>query len=225
MLSEKSVELNLTAELLNFLWTVTGSTHTAIGPSQAEESKLGFDVSFHGSGVAAALVQYKRAYVDGAIWTWRLNRTKKQDQHQLLQILESLGYPVVYAFPLFATPGELVALRRKLLRATAWYPPSAIKPPGGPTGHHEVSFDTATGTWWVASPDRVELSAPHSVEFLINGLQRAAQQRMSIEEFAGSINQVMSAATERAVSSEETNANDNMQGQALLIRASEQMPL
>jgi hypothetical protein len=40
MISEKTVELNVTAELLNWLRYVTGRTHTAIGPSQRAEAKL-----------------------------------------------------------------------------------------------------------------------------------------------------------------------------------------
>lgn len=56
------------------------------------------------------------------MWTWKLNRTTRRDQHTRLQFLESLGYPVFYAFPHFATPAQLVALRRRLLVTTSWYP-------------------------------------------------------------------------------------------------------
>jgi hypothetical protein len=226
MLSEKSVELNVTAELLAWLSWITGVTHTAIGPSQADEAKVGYDVSFHGGGVAAALVQYKRAYVDGATWTWRLNRTKKRDQHQRLQLLESAGFPVAYAFPLFATPAELVSRRRRLLLATAWYPPSAINPPGGPTGHHEVSWDSGSDTWWVASPDRIQIGRPHTIDLLVNGFQRRANQRMPIEEFVGTINRIMMASdADGAGSDADAAPDDNTQGQALLIRTAEPVQL
>jgi hypothetical protein len=223
MLSEKSVELNLTAELLAWLSWITGDTHTAIGPSQVEEANVGFDVSFHGGGVAAALVQYKRAYVDGATLTWRLNRTKKRDQHRRLQVLESLGYPVLYAFPFFTTPSELVARRKRLLLATAWFQPSAINPPGGPIGHHEVIYDVATDTWWVASPDRVQLDRPHTIDVLLEGLRRRPDQQVSVEEFAATINRIMASAmdSENADSSPEDADREAMQGQVLLIRASE----
>src|SRR5687768_4696683 len=115
MISEKTVELDVTAEMLAWLRWVTGDTHTAIGPSQAQEAILGYDVSFHASSTAAALIQYKRAYVNGSLWTWRLNRTKRKDQHVRLQLLEAQGSPVFYAFPHFATVANLVSSRRRLL--------------------------------------------------------------------------------------------------------------
>ncbi len=112
MISEKTVELNVTAELLAWLRYATGITHTAIGPSPQQEAVWGYDVSFHGGSTAAALIQYKRAHVTGTVWTWKLNRTVRRDQHARLQFLESRGYPVFYAFPHFAMPIQLVALRR-----------------------------------------------------------------------------------------------------------------
>src|SRR5688572_16794133 len=112
MISEKTVELNVTAELLNWLRYLTGVTHTAIGPSLSQEGVWGYDVSFHGTASSAALIQFKRAYVKGPLWTWHLNRTSNQDQHARLQFLESQGYTVFYAFPYFATPTQLVARRR-----------------------------------------------------------------------------------------------------------------
>lgn len=116
MISEKTVELSTTAELLAWLYRTTGVTHTAIGLTMRQEGVLGHDVSYHGSSAAAALIQYKRANVDKPLWTWRLNRTAKQDQHKRLQYLESCGYPVFYAFPHFASISELVSLRVQLLK-------------------------------------------------------------------------------------------------------------
>jgi hypothetical protein len=43
LISEKTVELNLTAELLSWLLKVTGRTHYVVAPSQRLEAKLGFD--------------------------------------------------------------------------------------------------------------------------------------------------------------------------------------
>lgn len=219
MLSEKSVELNLTAELLTWLRYVTGVTHTAIGPSQAEEGVWGYDVSFHGGGSAAALIQYKRAYVNGSIWTWRLNRTKRQDQHARLQFLESVGYPVFYAFPQFATPSQLAAWRRRLLTATWWYPPSYINPPGGPTGHHEVTLDTSSGVWTVHSPEPVQIRPPLTIAALAHELEEHAERDMSIEEFVSTINRVMLAADHTFESvGNELEAESDFAGQSLVIR-------
>ena len=167
---------------------MTGITHTAIGPSQPQEAVCGYDVSFHGGSTSAALIQYKRAYVDGAVWTWKLNRTARQDQHKRLQLLESLGYPVFYAFPYFATPTDLVALRRRLLPATFWYPPSYVQPPGGPSGHHEVTYHVGTGKWQVSWPESVDLRPPVTIGAVVQAMEDQAQRQMSIEEFAATVN-------------------------------------
>ena len=127
-------------------------------------------MSFHGGGSAAALIQYNRAYVAGTVWTWQLNRTARQDQHARLQFLESLGYPVFYAFPHFATPSELVALRRRLLVNTSWYPPSFLNPPGGPCGYHEVTFDVSTGRWQISSPEGMDLRPPLTISDVIHAM-------------------------------------------------------
>lgn len=219
MISEKSVELNTTAELLVWLYYVTGITHTAIGPSQQEEAVWGYDVSFHGSSTAAALIQYKRAYVAGSVWTWKLNRTKRRDQHVRLQFLESLGYSVFYAFPHFATPAELVAFRRRLLVQTSWYPPSYIQPPGGSSGHHEVTHDVSTGKWQVSSPDSIDLRPPLTIADVVRSMEDQAGRHSSIEEFAATINRVMLAADHQfATAGEEIDAESDFVGQSLLLR-------
>jgi len=169
MISEKTVELNVTAELLNFLFTVTKRTHTAIAPSQRAEGKLGYDVAYRGSA-RVALIQYKRAYPNGSVWSWRLNRTRLKDQHQRLQRLESLGLLVFYAFPYFCMPAEVASKRMQLLKWTFWYRPSAIKPPGGPTGYHNVFFDSNCARWWVSSPEEFNLPAPLSISAVVNSL-------------------------------------------------------
>lgn len=219
MISEKTVELNTTSELLAWLYYVTGVTHTAIGPSQQQEGTWGYDVSFHGGSTAAALIQYKRAYVAGSVWTWKLNRTTRQDQHARLQFLESLGYPVFYAFPQFATPAQLVALRRRLLVATWWYPPSYIQPPGGPLGHHEVTYDAGTGKWQVSSPERVDLRPPLTIGHVVQAMEDQARRHMSIEEFAATINRVVLAADQQfSAAGDEREAESDFTGQSLLLR-------
>ena len=219
MISEKTVELNTTAELLAWLYYVTRITHTAIGPSQRQEAVWGYDVSFHGGSTAAALIQYKRAYVAGTVWTWKLNRTTRQDQHARLQFLESLGYPVFYAFPHFATPAQLVALRRRLLVATSWYPPSYIQPPGGSSGYHEVTHDLSTGRWQVSSPEPVDVRPPLTISDVVQAMEEQARRHMSIEEFAATLNRTMLAADQQfSKAGDELEAESDFSGQSLLLR-------
>jgi hypothetical protein len=159
MISEKTVELNLTAELLNWLWKVTARTHYVIAPSQREEARLGFDAGFHSSG-PSAFIQFKRAYRTGAVLTWKLNRTADEDQHQKLQQLEATGVAVFYAFPLFSEAAQVAKGRRRLLLNTVWVRPSALNPSGGPVGPHDLIHDTAAGTWTLASPDSIRVEVP-----------------------------------------------------------------
>jgi hypothetical protein len=159
VITEKTVELNLTAELLNWLYGITKRTHYVIAPSQQQEGKLGFDAGFYGSG-PGLFIQFKRAWVKKSVWTWRLNRTAEEDQHERLQILESLGVPVFYAFPQFSTTQELVQWRRQLLTHTLWVRPRELRPPGGPTGPHDLLFDAASGSWQLSSPEPLSIEQP-----------------------------------------------------------------
>src|SRR5437016_4904662 len=106
MISEKTVELNLSRQMCEWFQFLTGLPHFVVGPTQREEGVLGYDVEFVG-GVRAVLVQFKRAYVAGNRWTWLLNRTRSTDQHSRLQSLEQTGLIVFYAFPHFATTADL----------------------------------------------------------------------------------------------------------------------
>lgn len=97
MISEKTVELNLTTEFINWLSHQHNTPYFALGPTQAQEAQWGFDAGVFGNSTGA-LIQYKRAYVNGSVWEWRLNRTKAKDQLFRLQQLEAAGHAVFYAF-------------------------------------------------------------------------------------------------------------------------------
>jgi hypothetical protein len=154
MISEKTVELNLTTELVNWLFYTTRIRPYILAPSQQQEGFWGFDTSIGFPGGTGILIQYKRAYVNRLpVYRFHLNRTKKRDQHLRLQILESTGFPVYYAFPIFHMPAEIIGNRRRLLLRTEFVRPSRIRPIGGPTGHHEVQHNAATGQWTVHSDD------------------------------------------------------------------------
>lgn len=185
MISEKTVELNLTTELINWLYTVTEQTHYALAPSQREEGTLGYDVALLGSG--AILIQYKRAYVEGTNWSWNLNRTQQKNQHSLLLDLEAQGFPVFYALPHFNTPAHIAARRRRLLLDTFWFPPSSIRPPGGPNGHHEVHYDESSRRWWVTSQQEVEMPPPLDLNYLSVALG-SATDHSNLEKMLEALN-------------------------------------
>lgn len=181
MISEKTVELNLTTEFINWLSHLSNSPYFAVGPTQAQEAKWGFDVGVFGNATGV-LIQYKRAYVNGSVWKWKLNRTKAKDQLYLLQQLEAAGHTVYYAFPYFHTISDIQAHRRKLLLHTFWFKPSQINPVGGPNGHHEVCFDSVTGKWTVHSEEGTDLPQPGSIAEVINGIENPENRLSSLAE-------------------------------------------
>lgn len=67
MISEKTVELNLTTEFINWLSHQNNIPYFAVGPTQGQEAKWGFDAGIFGA-TTGALIQYKRAYVTGTTW-------------------------------------------------------------------------------------------------------------------------------------------------------------
>lgn len=181
MISEKTVELNLTTEFINWLSHQHNTSYFAVGPTQAQEAQWGFDAGIFGNSTGA-LIQYKRAYVNGTTLEWRLNRTKAKDQLQRLQQLEAAGHAVFFAFPHFHTLSQIQSHRRRLLVQTSWFKPSQIMPAGGPNGHHEVRFDSATNKWSVHSEQRVDMPQPVSLAELNRAIDNPQNRLSSLAE-------------------------------------------
>jgi len=194
MISEKTVELNLTAELLAWLYGLTGHTHFVVAPTQRAEGKLGFDAGFYGPG-PGVLIQFKRAHVRGSVWCWQLNRTKLRDQHRRLQRLDAAGIPVFYAFPHFHRVREIVKWRRQLLVHTFWIRPSSLNPPGGPTGHHDLFLDASTKTWRLTSPDPIDLNPDTSLGQIGAVMERTSPEG-TMEQLMTTINAAMFGSSE-----------------------------
>lgn len=159
MISEKTVELNLTTEWINYLGHIQGRVFYAIAPSQRLEGRLAIDVSVQ-SGASGILFQYKRAYLRDPVFEWRLNRTRRQDQHYRLLTIELLGFPVFYGLPAFTTPSKVAMWRRRLLTHTFWHRPSNFSLPGGPIGHHKVFYDSSAQSWWCQSNQQGSVLSP-----------------------------------------------------------------
>lgn len=164
MISEKTVELNLTTELVNYLYVVTGVRPYILAPSQTQEGVLGFDatIGFPGTG-RPYLIQYKRAEfrVRKNEYLYHLNHTAKQDQHLRLYILERMGWDVFYALPLFHTPTQVITNRQHLLPKTLYIKPSSMIPVGGISamvGHHEVRHNLTTGITKIYSEEGKEIN-------------------------------------------------------------------
>lgn len=159
MISEKTVELNLTTELVNWNFHVSGTRPYILAPSQRAEGILGFDVSVGYPGGNPTLIQYKRAYFKSRSneLEFHLNRNTRQDQHLRLFILELLGHDVYYALPLFYQPTEVIRFRRRLLIKTLFLKPSWIIPIGSLTGHHEIKYNLTTSRITVHSEEGKEI--------------------------------------------------------------------
>ena len=163
-ISEKTVELNLSIEIANFLFARHRRPAFAWGPTLREEARWGFDAAYGLQG-RFIYIQFKRAYPEGAGHLFHLNRTKARDQHQKLQALELAGVAVRYALPRFTTMHHIERYRRRLLIPphTAWLRPSQIPVPNAGVGHHDLHIHRHRR--WLTS-DPVEMDSGDDNPFL-----------------------------------------------------------
>lgn len=182
MLSEKTIELNLTTELLNWYWSRQRRPAVAIGPTLREEARYGYDVAIHGAH-HATLIQFKRAEPEPGGLVYKINFTKAQDQHEKLLVLERRGHDVRYGFPLFYEASDLIGYRRRLLTITAWPKPSQLPFVPGPTGHHYVHHEFSSGRWFTTSePYEMQsppLGEPSQLETIFGATDDGAEGRLA----------------------------------------------
>ena len=100
IISEKTVELNLSIEIANFLYSRHGRPAFAWGPTLRQEARWGFDAAYGING-RFIYVQFKRAHDEAPGHRFELNRTAARDQHRKLQLLEASGVAVRYGLPRF----------------------------------------------------------------------------------------------------------------------------
>jgi hypothetical protein len=163
-ISEKTVELNLSIEIVNFLFSRQNRPAFAWGPTLRQEARWGFDAAYGLQG-QFIYVQFKRAHSEGPGHLFQLNRTTARDQHQKLQTLEASGLSVRYALPRFTTMAHIEMHRRRLLlpQHTAWLRPSQIPMPNSGVGHHDLHIHP-TRRWLTSDP--IELSSEDDNPFL-----------------------------------------------------------
>lgn len=164
IISEKTVELNLSIEIANFLYSRHGRPAFAWGPTLRQEARWGFDAAYGING-RFIYVQFKRAHDEAPGHRFELNRTANRDQHRKLQLLEASGVAVRYGLPRFTSLQHIQNYRRGLLVPphTAWIRPSRITMPNGGVGHHDLHVHPSRR--WLAS-EPVELGAEDENPFL-----------------------------------------------------------
>lgn len=191
MISEKTVELNLTTEFVNLAFSKTSIRPFILAPSQRDEATLAYDAQYGFPGYKGILIQYKRAHVKNTNeYIFNLNRTSKRDQHLRLYVLDLMGFPVYYAFPIFHLETEVISLRRSLLLHTKFIRPSRIFPVGGDlTGHHEVVYYKTTNTLKVFSEEGTPVEGTEDLDDL---LERFKETPNNLDELMAAYNLLFS---------------------------------
>jgi hypothetical protein len=186
MISEKTVELNITTELVNFYYSRSKNRPFILAPSQRQEATMGYDVEIGLSPAKSAFIQYKRAEPKngGNILVFHLNRTRNKDQHVILKTLEKKGVLVVYALPLFYKQSFVCNNKQALLLHTKFLSPSSINPKGGDTGFHELQYDIPTNKWAVYSEEGQEISNNniHDVKTFLDKIENNDVQPVQIKD-------------------------------------------
>jgi len=193
MISEKTVELNITTELVNWLYVKTGVRPYILAPSQRQEGALGFDTAVGTPNNGRPfLLQYKRAEFRARSrdYLYHLNNNVTQDQHLRLYILEQSGFDVFYALPLFHLATEVVANRQHLLPMTLFLKPRNMIPASGMTGHHEVRFNIDTGRITIHSDDEVEIEERFNFNDIANLYNRLDNEQEKLESFLNKFNNI-----------------------------------
>lgn len=112
--NERTLELNITHELLNYYQLLyfrrhrhTSNSIYATSPTIQEENNAGgYDVALR-LPYAVLFYQFKAAKAnrgtDGKEAHFVINNNSDRDQHEKLNVLASKNYPVFYAFPIIIT--------------------------------------------------------------------------------------------------------------------------
>ena len=195
MISEKTVELNLTTEMVNCTYSVTKQRPYILAPSQTAEATLGFDVSVGTLTGVPCLIQYKRAEYKKRKneYVYHLNKTSKQDQHLRLYTLELMGWNVYYALPIFYTIDEVIINRQRLLPMTIYIKPSSMIPIGGNmSGKHKVVYNPSANTINIHSEEGSEINERFDFNDIINVINTTEKSSEIMNRFLKDFNQVFS---------------------------------
>lgn len=169
--SEKSLELNIGAEILNHLRALPGMRKAYLrGLTQAEEAQEGVDFFAH-LDPATTLVAFQfkapRGRTEGTSYKYTLMKY----QHDVLyRLAKANPRSVFYAFPFFLTPGKLSAVSPNLLSET-WFLDAGKMDPKTLFGTHESRTITCRAGTAKVNPefalhrlDALEMSASSAVK-------------------------------------------------------------
>jgi hypothetical protein len=122
MVNEKTLELNITHELMSSL------NANVLAPSTRAERRFPADVALLTN--TPMIIQYKapKRGIDGQAATFEINNNTRNTQHRSLDALSRIPNPwtIRYGFPLVVTNGYLIDSLGSLSRDTQWLSPSQI---------------------------------------------------------------------------------------------------
>ena len=167
-ISEKSLELNVCAEMLQCLRGYPDYRKALwIGLTQREECQQGLDTKIRNAGDLALMLQFKSPWVtDYGDNFYKFSVNKRQ--HEALERLRS-PEAVFYAFPLYNRWSKADRDAPNLLRDT-WLLPVSCIPSGGlvrestpivvsQRNHSPVRVESATYPYWEATCEAVNARA------------------------------------------------------------------
>jgi hypothetical protein len=165
--SEKTIELNRTRVVVEKCRRTHKQPAYSIGFTQDEEAhRWGADAAIDAAGWFGGFIQYKTLHREAnGTCVWKLNRTKKKDQHSLLLGVEQGQLPVFYCFPKFETDAPLRRFAPPSLWSEVWwFKPSSLGI--NDDEHHEVEL-SAGGVWSVCSETPRRLPKRPDVPFSV----------------------------------------------------------
>lgn len=117
MVTEKTLELNITAELLDY-FRLFDPTCFFKGLTLWQEGVLGYDESLVQGGTVSELLFFQfKAQRRGIPYFW-INNNRNRDQHNLLLNIALVPRSVFYVFPLFNTDQDVADSSPNLLQET-----------------------------------------------------------------------------------------------------------
>jgi len=158
MVSEKTLELNVVAELLEYFRIFYSPKIFFRGLTLREEGVMGYDNSISLGSAEFTFFQFKAPKRRNPT-TFYINNNKKNDQHNILYNLAYQAGPgvVFYAFPVFFSDFDMFAFSPQLLRNTYFMD---ISPIGllSPKQHKvEVNIQNKTARVYYSKPKEFKL--------------------------------------------------------------------
>ncbi len=128
MVAEKTLELNLTAELLDYYRRTINPACFFKGLTLREEGIWGYDTSLVRGGTVSEILFFQYKAFRKNKQHFFINNNRNKDQHQLLLNIALTPRSVFYIFPLFNTDLDVSKASPNLLQKTYFVDVSEIGP-------------------------------------------------------------------------------------------------